>query len=303
MATEYEIKLPDTPIADPFMVRLRRKAKRMAGITVPVASAFGWPSMPYPTAELVYWRPAGGVNFGDELSRAIVQLMLARKGLTIYDEIPAARRMLAIGSIVHFASDNSVIWGSGVNGSVAEASHAYKTLDIRAVRGPITRSFLLKRGIEVPEVYGDPGLLVKVLTGDRFGQNKRSKVGVVPHMSDLKRPEVQRLQGARDTMIIDPHRSWNIVIDEIASCEFVVSSSLHGLIVADAFGIPAIYVRLGEHEGLLKYEDYYAGTSRELQYVTSLDEALNHKGSDPLSYDTTRLLEAFPYDIWLGDGN
>lgn len=299
MDTNYNIDLPSVPIRDPFMIRLRRKLVRTFVKPETPATAIGWPAMPYPTVELVYWRPGDGVNFGDELSRTIVELMLARKGTTVFDEVPVTRRMLAIGSVIHYASDDSVIWGSGVNGSVVEAAHTYKTLDVRSVRGPLTAKFLSKRGIFVPEIYGDPGLLIKALTGSRFGTRKTGKTGIVPHMSDLHRPEVTRLHNASGEFIIDPYRSWNVVVDEIASCDFIISSSLHGLVVADAFGIPAIYVRLGDREGLLKYEDYYAGTGRSLRFVTSMDDALADKGCEALNYDPSPLLDAFPYDIWI----
>jgi pyruvyltransferase len=254
--------------------------------------------MPYPTVELIYWRPVESVNFGDELSRATVELMLSRRGITVFDEIPAACRLLAIGSIIHFAQDHSVVWGSGLNGSVTADNHKYTTLDVRAVRGPITRQFLASRGIEVPEVYGDPGLLIDILTNGRFGASKRRKVGLVPHMFDVGTPEVTRFASSSEISIIDPCRSWNRVVDEIASCEFIISSSLHGLVVADAYGIQYIYVRLGENEGLLKYEDYYAGTGRSLRFATSIEEALSQGPCAPARFDPKPLIEAFPYDIW-----
>ncbi|MFM6930165.1 MAG: polysaccharide pyruvyl transferase family protein [Bdellovibrio sp.] len=225
--------------------------------------------------------------------------MLAKRGKTIFAEVASPRRLLAIGSVLHYAQDNSVIWGSGLNGSVFESSHSYRSLDVRSVRGPITRAFLKKRGVEAPEVYGDPGLLIKVLTGDRFGRQKSSKVGVVPHFSDLSRPDIMRLKGSENVLVIDPYRSWNTVVDQIASCDFVVSSSLHGLVVADAFEIPSIYVRLSEREGVLKYEDYYAGTDRELSFASTIDEAMAHQGAKKLRYDTAKLMAVFPYDIWL----
>lgn len=298
MLDNYKIELPPAPIRDPFSVRLRRKIVSSVRGAPPLDSATGWPAMPYPTVELVYWRPGTGVNFGDELSRTTVELMLARRGMTVFDELPKTRRMLAIGSVMHYANDHSVIWGSGVNGSVVESAHTYKTLDVRAVRGPISRKFLMARGIDVPEVYGDPGLLVKMLTGYRFTGVKTKKVGLIPHMSDLHKPEVQRLGQSSEVTVIDPHQSWNKVIQAIAQSEVVISSSLHGLIVADAFGIPSTYVRLGEREGLLKYEDYYAGTGRSLHFVTSLDEALKQQPRPVAEFDPQPLIDAFPYDIW-----
>ncbi len=116
--------------------------------------------MPYPTVELVYWRPGDGVNFGDELSRTIVELMLARKGPQFSMKYPSPAHVgnrfgysLCIRRQRHLGERGQ--W------SVVEAAHTYKTLDVRSVRGPLTAKFLSKRGIFVPEIYGDPGLLIR----------------------------------------------------------------------------------------------------------------------------------------------
>lgn len=290
--------LPKVKIKDPIDIRFRRKLSSIFSGSFSKEAATGWPSMPYTTVELVYWRPSSTVNFGDELSRSIVELMLAKRGLTVFDEIAERRRMLAIGSIIHYAEDNSVIWGSGINGSVVESAHKYRQLDVRAVRGPITRKFLIERGIDVPEVYGDPGLLVRFLTGPRFPASKRTKIGLVPHMSDLESKDVKRYSESSEVSLINPYRSWNKVTEEIAACEFVISSSLHGLVVADAYNIPSIYVRLGQREGLLKYEDYYAGSGRSLAFATSISEAMSKGPCAVCDFDAQPLLNAFPYDLW-----
>ncbi|GLQ53654.1 hypothetical protein GCM10010862_09130 [Devosia nitrariae] len=117
-------------------------------------------------------------------------------------------------------------------------------------------------------------------------------------MFDVGTPEVTRFASSSEVSIINPARSWNRVVEEIASCEFVISSSLHGLVVADAYGIPSIYVRVGEREGLLKYEDYYAGTGRSLHFANSIDEALSQGPCAPARFDPKPLIDAFPYDIW-----
>lgn len=47
------------------------------------------------------------------------------------------------------------IWGTGINGKVSEDLHKFEKLDVRAVRGPLTRNYLISKGINCPEVYGD----------------------------------------------------------------------------------------------------------------------------------------------------
>ena len=78
----------------------------------------------------------------------------------------------------------------------------------------------------------------------------------------------------------------------------MLSSSLHGLVVADAFGIPARYVRLCDYEPLFKYRDHYAGTGRALEFATSLPAGLEMGGAPPPVVDKAALLAAFPFDLW-----
>ena len=270
--------------------RLRGIKEKLFGREIPP-----WPVMPYDTVELTYWKPVQGVNFGDELSRTITQLMLARRGVTIQDEVPVSKQLLAIGSVLHHAREGAIIWGSGVNGSTYAWQYRQREIDVRAVRGPRTRDFLSKLGITVPEIYGDPAILLPELTNGRFSATGRDAIAFVPNLHDM---EMVGSAGTGDIRIIDPKRSWNVVVKDILECRFVLASSLHGLVVADAFGIPARYVRLSEREGLFKYADYYEGTGRPLEYATSLDQAREMGGHAKPVIDKQALMDAFPYDIW-----
>lgn len=250
---------------------------------------------PYAAVDLVNWVPPGRkwVNFGDELSRALVALMLARRGYTTADETPKRVQLLGLGSILHFADEGATVWGSGVNGTKAEWHHAFTTLDVRAVRGPYTQEFLNRRGIHVPDIYGDPGLLTPLLTGNRFSRRHIHAVGVIHHFSDKIEEPVA------GTRYINPLGSWNSVIQQVLDCDFVVSSSLHGIIIAEAFGIPARYFRQHEREGILKYRDYYEGTGRaDFLFARSVEEALEMGGERSPAFDPMPLLQAFPYDLW-----
>ena len=67
--------------------------------------------------------------------------------------------------------------------------------------------------------------------------------------------------------------SWRI--RAILDSELVISTSLHGLVLADAYGIPARMLRITENEPLFKYQDYYEGTGRStFAFATSVEEAL-----------------------------
>lgn len=248
---------------------------------------------PYRHVCLYHWRPSDGrVNFGDHLSRVVVSRILGERGLTLDDEVARSARLLAIGSILHFAQDGDVVWGSGVNGKVPDECFTAAQLDVRAVRGPLTAEFLRRRGHRVPPVYGDPGLLVSLLFADRFVPAPERSHVFVPNLHDI--PLV-----ADDPQAVSPLRGWNRVISDILRARLVLASSLHGLVVAESFGIPARYVRLSDTEGLFKYQDYYAGTGREhFEYAKSVEEGLEMGGMPPPSFDPQALLAAFPWELW-----
>lgn len=256
---------------------------------------------PYPTVELFVWRPQdGSINFGDFLSRVVVDLVLARRGYTLGDEVERGRQMLAIGSVLHFARDGAVVWGSGINGKIPVEAHTFSTLDIRAVRGPRTAAFLRSRGIAVPDVFGDPALLLPVLAPDRFRRSQGGGVGFVPNLNDSEAiAEIAKDKHAAGITLVSPRTGWNRCVTAILGHDLVLASSLHGLIVAEAFGIPARYVRLTETENLFKYTDYYEGTGRpDFHYARSIAEGLEMGGERPPIFDAEPLLRAFPFDLW-----
>ena len=98
--------------------------------------------------------------------------------------------------------------------------------------------------------------------------------------------------------------SWQDVIDEIKKCECVISSSLHGLIISDAYGIANVRVKFSDSikGGDFKYKDYYSGVNRF--YQEPLDWRYNYCLQDaieriniykPICFNPIPLLKAFPY--------
>ena len=74
---------------------------------------------------------------------------------------------------------------------------------------------------------------------------------------------------------------------------------MHGLIVAEAYNIPARMLRITENEPIFKYKDYYAGTNRpNFRFATSVEEALRLGGEPPFECDLEKLYAAFPFDCW-----
>jgi len=161
--------------------------------------------------------------------------------------------LLAIGSIIQHATARHTVWGSG---AIRATDRLSADATYLAVRGPLTRNMVLEAGGTCQEVYGDPALLLPRFHCEPVRQTHR--LGIVPHYVD----EAQVRKHYPDTPIISPLRHDPLeVVDEIRSCRKIVSSSLHGLVVAHAYGIPAAWVefsdRLGEPvlPGQLERED------------------------------------------------
>lgn len=243
---------------------------------------------------LTRWLPVGHRvnNFGDLLGPLVVNRLLARHGL---ESAPGLRdcTLFSVGSVLHFAHDDDVVWGAGVNGKMPADSYLFRRLDVRAVRGPLTRDFLQSRGIQAPDTYGDPALLLPTLAPELFAAASRNQhaVTVVPNFNDLP-------VYAGESDVLDPRSPLEVCLRQIAGSRLVVGSSLHAIVVAESLGIPARVIASGaEHS--FKYEDYYRGTGRDgVDAAGSVQEAVAMGGRDLPELDADSLIAAFPVDLW-----
>ncbi|GGH93912.1 pyruvyl transferase [Pseudomonas fluvialis] len=239
----------------------------------------------------LYWHrgsgrsDAGQRNFGDYLSPLIVE---AVSGCSVKYAPLKEAEMMAIGTILaneykakRYGFKRKIhVWGSGCGQPDERFSsrHYY-----HAVRGKETAQRVI--GQPVISAFGDPGLLAEMLVKRPI--QKKYKIGFVAHYVDRDRPEAiafAATDGVHSINVFDEPRD---VLHQIAACEFIVSSSLHGLVVADAYGVPNLRVRLSR--GLideLKFDDYYS--------------AFNLSAPQPLTSDKLASLAAAPE--WIADG-
>ncbi len=245
---------------------------------------------------LFYWQTPKFVNFGDYLSLELVERIVNEPLRVIKTVKPnTPRKLLAVGSILRFARDGDVIWGSGVSGkSLYLDVFPFSDLEVKAVRGPLTREFLKQqKGIDCPEVYGDPVLLFPYFFPEFEKQeNPQYEYLVIPHYSEVHLfPKTEN--------VIYPTDPWDEIVQKILNARFVISSSLHGIVLAEAYGIPARLLRVTEHEPLFKYQDYYLGSGRsQFQYASSVEEALQMGGEPPFICNLRKLYESFPFEYW-----
>jgi len=296
------------------------------GGQIPLAWVSSYPELPL-------------ANFGDALSPVVVSAMT---GLPCFKRPfdMDFTRIAAVGTIGHEQNKGDVhIWGSGVDprrNVVNSTINSYvqpadTKITVHAVRGPFSRKAFEKAGVTAPEVYGDPGCFLPKI----FAPNvpKKYELGVIVHVSELRSPSTRfevlprilRYNNADPTIIRlistyhDP--SWTgftSKLEEILSCKRIVSTSFHGLILPELYGIPSLHLH-GRDTGGLRYinvleasydyldhriADYYAGQGTVLLPVYSQQGAELTEWSrviddidsywEPPKSNTQRLYESFP---------
>lgn len=202
-------------------------------------------------------------NFGDEIGPYLIERLsgstpeyhdprrvgwirkrLLRKRNTI---------LLSVGSIIDCSDESCIVWGSGIM-SQEEVIHGGS---IRAVRGPRTKERLDQLGIFCPNVFGDPALLLPLVFAKPSSKTQKI-IGIIPHKLDYA--FFKSLIGKANGMdVIDLTDEVENVIQRICSCEAIISTSLHGIIVAHAYGIPAVWMKRGDIDGDdVKFSDYFS---------------------------------------------
>lgn len=244
-------------------------------------------------------------NFGDELNFYIVK-SLTNKSLFNLPCIlyKTKENFLVIGSIIEtHANKDSIIWGSGaMYGNDRKLRETPKK--VLAVRGPLTRKYLLSQGIDCPEIYGDPALLLPRIYLPQV--TKKYKLGIIPHYLDFESEFLSELKKDLEVKIIklSGYKEWKKVIDEICECEFIASSSLHGLIISDAYHIPNVWIRLSDKisGGNFKYHDYFMSVNREVETpilindIVKKEQILEYKFQyKPITWSSEELLKVCPF--------
>lgn len=243
-------------------------------------------------------KPAFVKNFGDQLSPFIISLLT--DGAVTHAKNKG--KLLALGSVFFGLQDQDHVWGTGLLNS----KHIYfpklrQHVTYHAVRGPETRHLLKKNNIDCPEIYGDPALLLPTLIKNDL--EKKYKIGIAPHFYHYDFI-VSQMKPSADICIIDVEKPLNQVTQAILRCELILSSSLHGLMVAEAYGIPALLITLNQplHGDMFKFSDYFHATDRSLFHQpfdpNKLIQLANLAAIQPKPrLNLQPLLNAFPYKI------
>ena len=196
-------------------------------------------------------------NFGDLLSPWLVQKMT---GCEVRVAERSKPHYMVIGSVVSQSTDQTIIWGAGAYGTEGKGEVAAGAT-YTAVRGPLTQAKLSASkgfGIDTPEVYGDPTLLLPLYFTPEVPI--RYEYGVVVRWNERQWANATYGDGVK---LIDlANEDIESVIRDFLSCRRIITSSLAGMVVADAYGIPSAWIASrSPRGGVFKYYDYFASVN------------------------------------------
>ena len=241
-------------------------------------------------------------NWGDDVSIPLVKFITGETPICVRSgKIPPGEiGYIIVGSILHWATSNTIVWGSGFM-SVTDNMKC-QPKEIHAVRGPKSRDKLLAQGLTCPEVYGDPALLYPKFYKPAKVE-KKYKLGIIPHHVDRASPLVKSFRDKSDIFVINILGPINQVVDDICSCERVASSCLHGIICADAYGVPSTWVKFSEkvYGKGFKFGDYFVSVGRKdigplvMKESTSVQQILDQFYDYKIDIDLDKLYDACPF--------
>lgn len=192
------------------------------------------------------------INFGDLLTPVLLEFY----GFNPIFATPEMSEVISSGSILHWIPEDysGFIIGSGM---MKNYPRRFPNAKILSVRGELTKHLL---GLPESTLAADPGILANRLLCSR--KEKKTVLGIVPHFSEKNDTRINSFARLhkKEVRIIDVKRHPKKVINEIDQCEFILSSSLHGLIVADSLDIRSQFITLlnGRSDKLFKFSDYFS---------------------------------------------
>lgn len=249
-----------------------------------------------------WWAGDGGQNWGDALNPLLIKQISGREAIFANELINIGNEDVysVIGSILeNIPKKNLVVWGSGFISS--SGSFKKKPREICAVRGPLTRSLIIKQRVECPEVYGDPALLYPLFYQPQV--KREYKLGIIPHYADKNNCLLNRFKNHPDVLLIDILSGINKVVDDICRCECIASSSLHGIIAADAYSIPSLWIEFSDQikGNGFKFHDYLDSVGRlednpiKITNKTTFEDIYSQFYKYKIDVDLINLIEACPF--------
>ncbi|MGP5063765.1 polysaccharide pyruvyl transferase family protein [Psychrobacter celer] len=206
-------------------------------------------------------------NFGDFIGPYLISKITGVPILNIQNLQYSG--IMAVGSILQMLDrKNMTVWGSGLieepTDEVIRSLQKYKP-KILSVRGRETAKYLSKVGIDVPDqdVYGDPALILPLFYKPLV--INETKIGICPHHIH-KAYFLESVVCGENLKIIDVQKDVENVINEITSSSVCISTSLHGLIIAQAYNIPWVWLEVTDNNLIgndFKFKDFFSTINQD----------------------------------------
>lgn len=231
-------------------------------------------------------------NFGDWIGPWLISMKTGKIAINSRHIGKVPQTIFSVGSVIHHLksiNEKTIVWGSGLikpldRRNTWHLKKKIKLVKFSGVRGRLTQSELVnKLGLNIPDVLGDPALLLP-----RYYQPKsqaKIRISLCPHIQHHEEFK-NKFKQYNDINVVDLKRDPRDVIDDIVNSEICISSSLHGLIIAQAYGIPWIWLRIEDQKLVgdkFKFLDFYSTL-----FHCSEDHLINIK-QNQLSYDQIML--------------
>jgi hypothetical protein len=172
----------------------------------------------------------------------------------------AGAHLLAAGSILHWATPESHVWGTGLD--PAEAIGEIDGERIWALRGKLTYELLKPEIAGLRDVpLGDPLYLVgrraAALAPARAATHR---LGIVARMPDRAHPAIAHLRGQEGVQLLDLRDPLPVFFARMMACEAIAGSSLSALILAEGLGIPNLWLDLEieDTDRLFPFQDWFS---------------------------------------------
>lgn len=241
-------------------------------------------------------------NFGDILNKYLVEKLSGKTVYQVRSWHYNKPHYFVIGSILQDVNKHSIVWGSGFISKDSKCNEFPKT--VRAVRGPLSRKMLQNQGIDCPEIYGDPALLMPKIYNP-IHIDKKYELGVIAHYVDKDSFWIKNNNSKGVKFIDIQTTNFTSFIDQIKACKKIISSSLHGIIIADAYGVPSLWVEFSKkvYGDGFKFRDYFASVGRidnkplSIKNDTSIDEIFSNFKSYDINIDLEKLINAAPFKV------
>lgn len=197
--------------------------------------------------------------------------------LKLYEFLPGSI-IFAIGSILDFANYKCIVWGSGFR----EYDSKTNCRRIYAVRGYLTLDRL--ENMNKNEIaIGDPAILLPwIYKPLSFTRDK--EISIIPHYKDYDNICQMNIGGFPVINIMTENVEG--FINQIVASKYILSTSLHGVIIAHAYNVPALWIKAG-HVGSsdYKYHDYFSSV-----YIKDYPDL---KAKDILNYTSDEIINLF----------